>query len=545
MITKGSKYSMKKLPVGIQSIKKILTNHEYVYVDKTGFIKQLIDEGTPYYFMSRPRRFGKSLFLNTLEEIFKGNKELFKGLQIDQSNYDWQKYPVVYLDFSKIANSTPDRLETALKTRLEIIANEHGISIITNDVQVALDTLIVGLFNKYESKVVVLIDEYDKPIIDRLDDFDIAQKNRDLLKEFYGTLKGLDAQLRFAFTTGVSKFSQVSLFSGPNNLTDITMDPKYAAMMGYTEEELKKNFQKYIHDIAEQRSQPENLVTEKAIIDEIRNWYNGYRFSEDEICVYNPFSTLKFMQSKKSKTYWYSSGTPSFLIDELKKHSETMVSLDGMTATEEGLMDISRLDEIDLAALMYQTGYFTIKGYNPVSKRYHLGLPNEEVRSAFIHSLVKNFAPITNMRSSEKFVKTLEEYHPDFLFKHIESGFAGFAYQVFVDAKERTYQGMLLSMLYGMGFDPLSERTTNTGRIDVVLEVPNTTYIIELKLDGNANAALKQIYENEYFKPYTYKGKNIVIIGANFSSKNRNISDWKGELLSEAGKLIKVILPEN
>jgi hypothetical protein len=220
-----------------------------------------------------------------------------------------------------------------------------------------------------------------------------------------------------------------------------------------------------------------------------------------------------------------------------------MVSLDGTTATQEKLMDISSFSQIDIEALMYQTGYFTIKDYNPLSKKYSIGLPNEEVRSAFINSLVQNFVPVTNLRSSRESIKALEEHQPALLFKQIEIGFSSFAYQVFVDAKERTYQAMLLSMLYGMGFDPLSERTTNTGRIDVVLEIPKTTYILELKLNDSAEKALKQIHENQYFKPYTHKGKQIVIIGANFSSEFRNISDWKGELLSESGEKIKDLLP--
>jgi hypothetical protein len=250
------------------------------------------------------------------------------------------------------------------------------------------------------------------------------------------------------------------------------------------------------------------------------------------------------MDKEETGGYWYSTGTPSFLIDELKKHPESMVSLDGTTATEEELMDISHLDKIGLTPLMYQTGYFTIKGYNPISKRYQLGLPNEEVRSAFIHSLVQNFASISNLRSSIETVKALEEHQPALLFKQIEKGLSSFAYQVFVDAKERTYQAMLLSMLYGMGFDPLSETTTNIGRIDVVLEVPKTTYILELKLNSSAEKALQQIHEKEYFKPYIHKGKKIVIIGANFSSELRNVSDWKGELLSESGEKIKKIFLE-
>ena len=200
------------------------------------------------------------------------------------------------------------------------------------------------------------------------------------------------------------------------------------------------------------------------------------------------------------------------------------------------------IDGIDLTALMYQTGYFTIKGYNSISKRYQLGLPNEEVRSAFINSLVRDFTGITKLRSSEKFIKALESHQVDFLFKHLALGFSSFAYQVFVDAKERTYQGMLLAMLYGMGFDPLSERSTNVGRIDVVLEISNTTYMMELKLDGSSSAALQQIHEKQYFKPYLHKGKQIAIIGANFSSKRRNVSDWQGELLSESGEKIKDLL---
>jgi len=206
-------------------------------------------------------------------------------------------------------------------------------------------------------------------------------------------------------------------------------------------------------------------------------------------------------------------------------------------------MGISHPDRMDLTALMYQTGYFTIQNYNSISRIYQLGLPNEEVRRAFVNSLVKNFAPITNLKGSEKYVKALEEHRPDFLFKEIELGLSSFAYQVFVDAKERTYQGMLLSMLYGMGFHPLSERATNLGRIDVVLELPSTTYIMELKLNESADAALKQIHDKGYWKPYTDKGKQIVIIGAHFSSKDRNIADWKGELLSKSGEKIKDLFP--
>ena len=316
------------------------------------------------------------------------------------------------------------------------------------------------------------------------------------------------------------------------------MDPKYAGIMGYTEEELRGTFQKHIQKIASKRSEQGSLVSEETIINEVRNWYNGYRFSRSDVCVYNPFSTLNYMSKKEPAGYWYSTGTPSFLIDQLKKHSKSMISLDGTTARDDELMDISSLKDIDLKALMYQAGYFTIQDYNPISKRYFLGLPNEEVRTAFMNSLVRSFTDNIDVRSSEKFVKALEKHQINVLFEHIKVGLSSFAYQVFAGAKERTYQAMLLSMLYGMGFDLLSERSTNTGRIDVVLEMPKTTYILELKLDGTAETALKQIRQKEYFKPYIHKGKKIAIIGANFSSEARNISDWKGELMSESGKVI-------
>lgn len=526
---------MKKLPIGVQSIEKILGKGEYVYVDKTGLIKKLIDEGAPHYFMSRPRRFGKSLFLNTLEQVFKGNKELFRGLEIYQSDYDWQEYPVLHFDFARIESRSTAEFENAFKRKLQAIAKVHEISIEVPTIQEGVEALVTQLSKK--NRVVVLVDEYDSAIINNLKNPELAENNRDLSKAFFGTLKGLDNHLKFTFTTGVSKFSQVSLFSGPNNLKDITMDPRYAGMMGYTDEELKNTFTEHIEAVLKQK-QDEGATTD-TVIEEIRMWYNGYRFSRSETCVYNPFSTLNYLDEKEAKAYWYSSGTPSFLIDQVKKHPESMVSLDGATSTQEKLMDISSFERIDVEALMYQTGYFTIRGYNPVSKRYQLGLPNEEVRSAFINSLVQSFAPITNLRASKESVKKLEEHQPSHLFKHLETGFASFAYQVFVDAKERTYQAMLLSMLYGMGFDPLSERITNTGRIDVVLEIPKTTYILELKLDDCAETALEQIHKKHYFKPYLHKGKHVVLIGANFSSELRNISDWRGELLSESGKKIK------
>ncbi|MCC6127657.1 MAG: AAA family ATPase, partial [Chlamydiae bacterium] len=331
---------MKKLPIGIQSIREILEENQ-VYVDKTGFALKLI-EGEKHYFMSRPRRFGKSLFLNTLQEVFKGNKDLFKGLKIYETDYDWQEYPVLYFDFAQIASNNCEAFNSGLKAELERMGKLYGLSIEGPSIQFQLKVLVENLSEK--NRVVVLVDEYDSAIINHLKHPKIAEENRDLLKAFFGTLKSLDRCLKFTFVTGVSKFSQVSLFSGPNNLTDITMDPRYAGMMGYTEEELKANFQDYIENIAKKRSKPGSLISEESIIDEIRTWYNGYRFSEKELSVYNPYSTLRYFSAKKAESYWYSSGTPSFLIDEAKKHPQSVVPLRGISALKSTLSDISRLD---------------------------------------------------------------------------------------------------------------------------------------------------------------------------------------------------------
>jgi hypothetical protein len=294
---------MKKLPIGIQSIKKILSNNEYIYIDKTGFVKKLIDEGAPHYFLSRPRRFGKSLFLNTLEEIFKGNKELFKKCKIYESDYNWQKHPVLYFNFAQIESGTPKQLENDLKETLQELASAHEISITGPSIKPQLRKLIPKLAK--DGRVVVLVDEYDHPIINHLSDPQVAEKNRDILKSFFETLKNLDKYLKFTFITGVSKFSQVSLFSGYNNLKDITMDPRYAGMMGYTEEELKHSFGEYVSLISKERSHQGTPTTEDDILKEVRTWYNGYRFSRDNICVYNPFSTLNFMDERVAQSYWY------------------------------------------------------------------------------------------------------------------------------------------------------------------------------------------------------------------------------------------------
>jgi len=535
---------MKKLPIGIQSIDKIL-NKGYVYADKTGYVRQLLEEGAPHYFMSRPRRFGKSLFLDTLRAIFSGEKDLFKGCEIYESDYPWKEHPVLMFDFSRIANTTPEDFKEGIQATLTKMGNMYDIKVEGPSLQFQIEALIEELSKK--NRVVVLVDEYDQPIINNLKRLEVAEANREIMKNFYGTLKSLDRNLEFTFVTGISKFSQVSLFSGPNNLIDITMDPKYADMMGYTEKEIKTGFSKYIEAIAKKRSLRDKHVTEAQVLEEIREWYNGYRFSEEDLAVYNPFSTLNFLRSKKPASYWYSSGTPSFLIDEVKKHPQVVTSLSGAEASKTQLSDISKLDRISLPALMFQTGYLTIQGYNPEEDSYRLDFPNKEVRQAFFDSLIQDFVeidPLAVSRTAAAVRKDLEEFDiADFVTK-MNIHFAKVPYLLFPKAKDNQpkegfYQAILFTFLEKSGISTRPEDPTNIGRIDLVSEMQKTIYIFELKLDKTANEAFDQAETKRYKEKYAQRGKEIAVVGINFSSESRNISDWNGSLFSSEGELIR------
>ena len=286
---------MKNLPIGIQSIENIRAK-DCIYVDKTQFALELIKGGPSHYFLSRPRRFGKSVFVSTLKEIFKGNRALFEGCYIAESNYDWKPYPVLYLNFGRITNKTPEKLEIHLHEIITTISEEHSIKINVTSLEFRLEMLVKGLAKN--GKVVVLIDEYDKPLIDHLHNQEVAEGNRQLLQDFFGALKNLDEYIEFTFITGISKFSKVSLFSGANHLKDISMDARYAAMMGYTQEELVQSILANTYRISYKRGTEQGQPSsEEDILAEIKDWYNGYRFSEEEIYVYNPFSTLNYLFS--------------------------------------------------------------------------------------------------------------------------------------------------------------------------------------------------------------------------------------------------------
>ena len=536
---------MKNLPIGLQSIKKIRAK-DCIYVDKTQFALDLIKNGT-HYFLSRPRRFGKSLFVSTLKEIFKGNKALFEGCHIAESNYDWKPYPVLYLDFANMANQTPEELKVDLRDALNTTGEEEDIEVVKPSLQSQLKALIKALASK--ERVVVLIDEYDKPLIDNLHNLEVAEGNRRLLQDFFGALKSLDEYIEFTFITGVSKFSKVSLFSGANHLNDISMDAQYAAMMGYTQEELVQYFGQYVQAILQKKNQQGKPSTKEEVLAEIKDWYNGYRFSEEEIYVYNPLSTLSYFRKKKAESYWFATATPTFLVEELKKRPQEITSLSQMLATQKDLSDISKITRITLPALLFQTGYLTIEDYDVKLNAYQLDFPNKEVREALFGAMLEElaegevkFLEVSSM--ADKLRESLNDLELDTFIDIIKTHFARIAYHTYQHAKEGLYQAIFMICLELSGIHTQGEVATNKGRIDVLCQLTDMCYIFELKVDQDAAIAMRQAVNQQYSQRYRHQGKQIVVMGVSFSSRKRNIDSWQGELLDENGTLIRKLAPE-
>ena len=394
---------MKKLPLGIQNFRKIIDG-DYIYVDKTRYIYNLIYNAS-YYFLSRPRRFGKSLLLDTIEEAFSGDRELFKGLWIYDSDYGFEKHPVIRLDMSNIANKTPETLENSLLGVLRNRVKEEGFDIDSNMPSDIFRSMIEALYRKYSQRVVVLIDEYDKPILDHLQDADTAEANRDVLRGFYGILKSMDPFLRFTFITGITKFTKTSIFSGLNNLYDITLDEIYSNICGVAIEDLSELFSEHIEGIAAANGG----VSTASITEEILAWYDGYSW-DGKTRVINPYSLLSFFMRKSLESFWYASGTPTFLIDILKKRPASFLALQNLEMRER-VLDSFDIKKIGLASLLFQTGYLTVKSILPDLKPtvYLLDIPNLEVKEALYMNIIAefteqdgSFAESANIRIREK-----------------------------------------------------------------------------------------------------------------------------------------------
>lgn len=520
---------MKNLPIGIQTLADIIKGN-HVYVDKTEYIYKMIQSGVKHYFLSRPRRFGKSLLISTIKEIFSGNKDLFDGLFI-YDKIDWNPHPVIHIDFLGLKYRDEEELTNTLNYLIDQNAIAHGLTLEEQGYDKRFRELIKRLGAK--GKVVVLVDEYDKPIIDFVDKEEVAISNREILKTFYSNLKGLDEYIGFVFITGVSKFSKVSVFSELNNLVDITTDENYAAMCGYTHEELVKYFNDRLELLTGEKGGPR-----KKWLEGIQRWYNGYSWDGKQF-VYNPHSVLNFFRSNKFANYWFESGTPTMLVKLIKKHEIDIERLDRYRAGE-AIFSSFEIDRIHVVSLLYQTGYLTVKEVEPAGEDrrfYILSYPNLEVKVAFMEYLLGDFASSFSEEISVKIheLKTsLHEGELERFFEIIRSLYAGIPYNMFVTDREGYYHTIVYLILKLLGVSIHTEVETNKGRIDAVIETEKYIYIMEFKLD-TSQKALNQIKEKKYYETYLSSGKSIKLIGIGIDPKQRNITDYKVERISNKG----------
>jgi hypothetical protein len=520
---------LKNLPIGQSSFENLIKG-DMLYVDKTEIIYRMITT-SKYFFLSRPRRFGKSLLISTLEEIFKGNKELFKDLWIYKADYNWEEYPVVIIDFNHVLSDNHIMLQEGITKLLVDVANAHGLQLEENVYKYAFVELIKKLSEKYSKQVVLLIDEYDKPIITHLGKGDegirLAEKNRDILKNFYGTIKAASVieNLRFVLLTGVSKFSKAGVFSELNNLSDITMHDRYASILGITEEELAHYFDEYI------KLQCNYLeIDEEEVRLKIREYYNGYRFSETDLKVYNPFSLIKFFDESKFRNYWFESGTPTFLVNLIKERNYYIPQTESFSA-DETTFSSYELDNLDITALLFQTGYLTIKDYDRDFGTYVLGYPNVEVKYSFLRHLYKDRVPDEDNKY-KRLVELLAKGDLDEFISVMSSIFAGITYDEGSRINEANFHTLFYVTLAAGGLPARSQVLNYSGRIDMVVEVKDKVYIFEFKCNQSADKAIEQIRQKKYYEGFTSSAKEIYLVGINFDMEKRNIAQYKWEIVA-------------
>lgn len=521
--------TLKKFPIGIQEFEDII-KEGYVYIDKTSFLYKLVTEGKPY-FLSRPRRFGKSLLTSTLAALFSAKRELFKGLWIDTSPWPWNYIPVIRMDMSAVNHFNAEVFELSLINYLKKIAAKNDI----NAEKIAGLTSADYLSNLIDHlalshKVAVLIDEYDKPIIDHLDDLPLAKDNQETLKRFYNVLKTQDHNLQFILLTGVTKFSKVSLFSGLNNLKDISLYETYATMLGWTDDEIAANFSNELDEIA--LSCGETVASLK---ERLKRWYNGYRFGRSQTTgsVYNPLSIMQFLETGRFDNYWFGTATPTFAIKLIKEQQFPLVNFEAPLAIGRAIDESYEVEKIDLLTLLYQTGYLTIDKYDEEAQRYFLRFPNDEVRRSFLDHL---FQEATQLSSSQaeplryEISVALLQKNFEIFFQKFNQLLASIPYHLHLP-KEAYYHSLFYIILRSLSFDVASEVLTSLGRIDMVLVFQEDIFIFEFKIDSSASSALTQIKEQKYYEKYkTYK-KIITLIGANFDSEVRTVSEWVMEVI--------------
>lgn len=525
-----------KYPVGVQSFEKIRTEGA-LYVDKTGLIAELIS-GTNYAFLSRPRRFGKSLLLSTIEAYFLGKKHLFEGLEISKYEEDWEVYPVLHFDLSKDEANNPEKLEEYLLKQISKYENQYGVTI-GNDV-----TSVGGRFGWLIENVsvamgkgcVILVDEYDKGIQETIDDKVALEKKQNLLRPFFAQLKAQDQYIKFAMVTGVARFKHYTLFSGANNLEDISFYEEFATICGITHDEMQHYFKEGLEALATKHGKSKEEITQ-----ELLQKYDGYRFTEANQHVFNPFSLLNVFKSLDLSGFWLKSGTSKVFIDFLQRANYDLSQIHGIWATQDQLSSL--YDDNDPIPLLFQTGYLTVADYNLALGEYLLKIPNGEVRSALFQDLAPMFLGISSTVGAQKarqLRNCLIKCDLEGFVRILDSLIASVPYPIFdKESKENAYNLIVYCLCLAVGVDNRCEEPLADGRPDLVAFTDKYIYVIEFKLDKPAEVALKQIDDNGYARPYLADGRAVYRIGASFSSKKRNIQRWV--IQSPSGETIEIL----
>lgn len=517
----------KKLPIGIQDFPKLIEGG-YVYVDKTEYYHRLITQGA-YYFLSRPRRFGKSLLISTLKAIFEGKRELFEGLWI-YDKIDWEPRPVIHLDFTRISKIAV-QLEEGIAVALHQIAATHGLSLVSETNAGRMQELIQVLGK--ERQVAILVDEYDKPLIDNIDNPELVNLNRQVMKDMYSVIKGNDAHIAFLMLTGVTKFSQVSIFSDLNHLNDISLDTNFSQMLGYTQAEILRDFPNYLEDLKTRW-----VDTFPDVMAEMKAWYNGYSW-DGEHDVYNPFSILNLFSKLDFGEYWFATGTPTFLMKLIKTRDYNVLDLQNKEISSNAFNKFD-LERVEINSLLFQTGYLTIKERNKVEQYVTLDFPNLEVANAFSIHLLAEFAEKTQEATDSlirKMNASLKKGQVDGFVEAIQAMFGEIGYPIHptkgssIANMEKYYHSMFYLMLRLLGYNIQAEVLVHSGRIDTVITTPGYVYVVEFKL-GEAASAMTQLKERRYHLKYLGSGSKVILIGIGFDIATRNVGDF---LVEEVG----------
>lgn len=513
--------SIRKYPIGIQSFEK-LRRGQYIYVDKTALVYQLATAGNPC-FLSRPRRFGKSLLLSTFEAYFLGKKELFSGLAVEELETEWAVHPVFHLDLNAERYDNVEELDNMLESQLSLWEQTYGITKPNQSISIRFMNVIREASVQTGRGVVVLIDEYDKPLLRSFHDENLQKQFRSRLTAFYTVLKSADPWLRFVFITGVTKFAQMSVFSELNQLTDISQLPQYATLCGMTRTEIEENFAPDIEELGMY-----NRLTTEEVMNKLTRLYDGYRFSEyATVGMYNPFSLLGVMSYKVFKNYWFASGTPTFLVEMLKQTDYDLRDLDGIEVSSAALINY-RANSKEPVPMIYQSGYLTIKKYDERFQMYTLGFPNEEVRYGFLNFVLPFYTPIDSENGNfyiGKFTQELETGDAEAFLTRLRAFFADIPYEL-NDKTERHYQVIFYLVFKLLGQYTEAEVRSTRGRADAIVKTADYIYVFEFKLNGTAEEAIQQIDNKGYLIPYTIDGRKLVKVGASFSAVDRNIDHW-------------------